>query len=80
MIINTGSRTDIPAFFSQWFLNRISEGFVCTRNPYNNDIYKIIKFLNLNVDYLEVNNQKIDEYLYEHYYILDTSKASNIIH
>ena len=47
---------------------------------YNNDIYKIIKFLNLNVDYLEVNNQKIDEYLYEHYYILDTSKASNIIH
>ena len=40
MIINTGSRTDIPAFFSKWFFNRIEEGFVCTRNPYNNDIYK----------------------------------------
>ncbi|WP_407393333.1 DUF1848 domain-containing protein [Methanobrevibacter sp.] len=40
MIINTGSRTDIPAFFSKWFLNRIDEGFVCTRNPYNDDIYK----------------------------------------
>ena len=40
MIINTGSRTDIPAFFSQWFLNRVEEGFVCTKNPYNNDIYK----------------------------------------
>ena len=40
MIINTGSRTDIPAFFSKWFLNRVDEGFVCTRNPYNNDIYK----------------------------------------
>lgn len=40
MIINTGSRTDIPAFFSKWFYNRISEGFVCTRNPYNDDIYK----------------------------------------
>ena len=40
MIINTGSRTDIPAFFSKWFLNRIDEGFVCTRNPYNDDIYR----------------------------------------
>lgn len=34
MIINTGSRTDIPAFFSDWFYNRIKEGFVLTRNPY----------------------------------------------
>ena len=40
MIINTGTRTDIPAFFSKWFLNRIDDGFVCTRNPYNNDIYR----------------------------------------
>ena len=40
MIINTGSRTDIPAFFSKWLLNRVDEGFVCTRNPYNEDIYK----------------------------------------
>ncbi|MCQ2970016.1 MAG: DUF1848 domain-containing protein [archaeon] len=40
MIINTGSRTDIPAFFSKWLLNRIDEGSVCTRNPYNDDIYK----------------------------------------
>ncbi len=35
MIINTGSRTDIPAYFSKWFLNRIEEGYVYTRNPYN---------------------------------------------
>lgn len=40
MIINTGSRTDIPAFFSEWFLNRIKEGFVYSRNPFNNDIYR----------------------------------------
>lgn len=40
MIINTGSRTDIPAFFSEWFLNRVEEGFVCTRNHYNDDIYR----------------------------------------
>lgn len=34
MILNTGNRTDIPAFFSDWFFNRIQEGFVCVRNPY----------------------------------------------
>lgn len=34
MIINTGSRTDIPAYFSEWFYNRIKEGYVCMRNPY----------------------------------------------
>ncbi len=35
MIINTGQRTDIPAFYSEWFSNRLKEGFVCVRNPYN---------------------------------------------
>ena len=35
MIINTGSRTDIPAYFSDWFYNRIREGYVLMRNPYN---------------------------------------------
>ena len=34
MIINTGMRTDIPAFYSDWFMNRIEAGFVLVRNPY----------------------------------------------
>lgn len=34
MIINTGQRTDIPAFYSKWFMNRIREGYVLVRNPY----------------------------------------------
>lgn len=34
MIINTGLRTDIPAFYAEWFCNRLQEGFVYTRNPY----------------------------------------------
>ena len=34
MIINTGQRTDIPAFYSRWFINRIKEGYVLVRNPY----------------------------------------------
>lgn len=35
MIIHASMRTDIPAFYSRWFLKRIQEGFVCVRNPYN---------------------------------------------
>lgn len=34
MIINTGQRTDIPAFYSKWLVNRIKEGYVLVRNPY----------------------------------------------
>lgn len=34
MIINTGMRTDIPAFYSDWFINRIEAGMVLVRNPY----------------------------------------------
>lgn len=35
MIIQTGMRTDIPAFYSKWLCNRIREGYVMVRNPYN---------------------------------------------
>ena len=35
MIINTGQRTDIPAFYTEWFANRLKEGLVCVRNPYD---------------------------------------------
>lgn len=35
MILNTGQRTDIPAFYSAWFMNRVREGFVLVRNPFH---------------------------------------------
>ena len=35
MIINTGQRTDIPAFYPKWLANRLIEGIVCVRNPFN---------------------------------------------
>ena len=35
MIINTGCRTDIPAFYSKWLINRVRSGYVMVRNPYN---------------------------------------------
>jgi hypothetical protein len=42
MILNTGSRTDIPAFYSEWFMNRIREGFVMVRNPF--DPHMVIRY------------------------------------
>lgn len=35
MILSVSRRTDIPAFYSKWFFNRIEEGFVVTQNPFN---------------------------------------------
>lgn len=35
MILNTGQRTDIPAFYSEWFYNRLKAGYVLVRNPFN---------------------------------------------
>ena len=34
MILQTGSRTDIPAFYADWFFHRIRAGFVDVRNPF----------------------------------------------
>ena len=33
MILNVSGRTDIVAFYSEWFMNRYREGFVDVRNP-----------------------------------------------
>lgn len=34
MIVNTGQRTDIPAFYAKWFAKRLKAGSVMVRNPY----------------------------------------------
>ncbi len=35
MIISASRRTDIPNYYSEWFYNRIKEGFLYVRNPMN---------------------------------------------
>ena len=43
MILSIDFRTDIPAFYSEWLINRFDEGYVYFRNPaYPNTIHKII--------------------------------------
>lgn len=41
MIISASRRTDIPTYYSEWFFNRIKEGYVYVRNPMN--IHQISK-------------------------------------
>ena len=35
MILMVSGRTDIIGFYYPWLLNRIKEGYVDTRNPFN---------------------------------------------
>lgn len=35
MILSVSRRTDIPAFYTDWFFNRLDEGYVLVRNPMN---------------------------------------------
>lgn len=35
MILSVSRRTDIPSYYSEWFFNRIREGFLYVRNPMN---------------------------------------------
>lgn len=43
MILSIDFRTDIPAFYGEWLMNRFKEGFVYFRNPsYPSTIHKVI--------------------------------------
>lgn len=50
MILSVSRRTDIPAYYSEWFINRLKAGFVYIRNPMNNDqVSKVV----LNTDVVD---------------------------
>ena len=35
MILSVSRRTDVPNYHSDWFFNRLRQGFLCVRNPMN---------------------------------------------
>ena len=42
MILGVSRRTDIPAFHSEWFMNRLRAGYVLVRNPcYEHIVYRV---------------------------------------
>lgn len=50
MIISASRRTDIPAFYHEWFINRIKAGFLLQRNPYNAHQVKRVSLLPEDID------------------------------
>ena len=44
MILNVSGRTDVVAFYSEWFMNRYKEGFIDVRNPFNQKLVSRIYF------------------------------------
>ncbi len=50
MIISASRRTDIPAFHSEWFFNRLKEGYIITKNPMNSKQIKKVSLHKEDVD------------------------------
>lgn len=50
MILSVSRRTDIPNYYSEWFLNRIKDGYLYVRNPIN--IHQISK-INISPDVVD---------------------------
>ena len=44
MILNVSGRSDIVAFYSEWFINRYNEGYLDVRNPFNEKLVSRIFF------------------------------------
>ena len=40
-VISASRRTDIPAFYSEWFLNRLKAGYVYVQQPYNGKMRRV---------------------------------------
>ncbi|MBW2011811.1 MAG: DUF1848 domain-containing protein [Deltaproteobacteria bacterium] len=81
MIISASRRTDIPAFYSSWFFNRIKEGFLYVRNPMNRkqiskimlnkEVVDCIVFWTKNPKPMMDKLRKLSEYVYYFQYTLN---------
>ena len=50
MIISASYRTDIPAFYGEWFEKRLEAGYCSVSNPYNNRQVRRVSLLPEDVD------------------------------
>jgi hypothetical protein len=53
LIVSASRRTDIPAFYSEWFLRRLEAGFCTVRNPYSGQSYRV-----------DLNPQQVDGFVF----------------
>ena len=50
LIISASYKTDIPAFYGKWFLNRLEAGFCRMVNPYNRNQRFLVSLRQNDVD------------------------------
>lgn len=68
MILSVSRRTDIPAFYSDWFMERLRAGFVYVRSPFNIHQISEIPLSPENVDcivFWTKNSKPVHKYLPE---------------
>jgi len=78
LVISASRRTDIPAYYSDWFINRLKEKFVYVKNPMNvkqvakipltNDLVDCIVFWTKDARPLMKKLFDINDMGFEHYY------------
>ena len=81
MIISASRRTDIPAFYSDWFYNRLKQGFLYVRNPMNRkqvskillnkEVVDCIVFWTKNANPIMQNLNNLSGYCYYFQYTLN---------
>ena len=68
MILSVSRRTDIPAFYAEWFMERLRQKYVLVRNPFNTHSISRIPLTPENVDtivFWTKNSKPIHRYLDE---------------
>ena len=78
MFLSVSRRTDIPAFYCDWFFNRLKEGFVYVRNPMNfhqvskislsKDVVDYIVFWTKDTSKIIAKLSQLDNYGYRYYF------------
>ncbi|WML34528.1 DUF1848 domain-containing protein [Clostridium sp. OS1-26] len=78
MIISASRRTDIPAFYSDWFINRLKDGYALIKNPrnpnrssrvmINSDVVDCIVFWTKNAKPMLSKLNTIDAMDYKYYF------------
>lgn len=68
MILSVSRRTDIPAFYAEWFMERLRQKYVLVRNPFNYHLISKIPLTPENIDVIVFwtkNSKQIHKYLDE---------------
>lgn len=60
MIISASYKTDIPAFYGEWFMRRLAEGWCQMVNPYGRQIYTV----NLKREPDEEGRERVDGFVF----------------